>query len=210
MHILLGCLLACTGETIPTDPSPITGTNPVNNATPELVNTTPKITSSPAVTPQTKKEKTLPDLKQGLSKSGCDNGPGGAGAASYFVGTLNISGESVSGEEDWILYANKKWQAVNGKDCTVHWTLRGTTSQPQACGSCTMGVRLTNSLDIVGSTCPEDMAKGETNKSIQYDLLLHDDGRLIVYFSRSGKKVGEGYHSNGKMTYATDMSCRWF
>ena len=58
--------------------------------------------------------------QKGLSREGCDNGPGVMGAASYFVGELKISDTSVSGEEEWILFANKKWAATNGGDCTQY------------------------------------------------------------------------------------------
>ncbi len=183
MYILLGLLFACSSEA---DPAPAT------------------------VSPTATKSSELPDLVKGLNKGGCDNGPGESGAASYFVGELNISEGNVKGEEKWLLYANEKWKTNNGADCTVKWGLNGSKTTTQACGSCTLGVALTNSLDKVASNCPEDMAKGETGKAINYDIDLKEDGRAIIYFSRSGKKVGEGYHANGKIKYVTDMSCRWF
>ena len=218
MYILLGLFFACSSTADPMKQE--------SNSTSKIENASGK-QSPPAATENTPASGTsiplsnpvhstisgtdkLPDLREGLSKSGCDNGPGGAGAASYFVGTLNISGSSVSGQEEWIMYANKKWKAVGGKDCVVRWTLNGNKSSPKACGSCTLGVALTNAIDLVDSTCPEDMAKNSTGKPINYDIRLHDDGRAEVYFARSGKKVGEGYHNNNTITYVTDMSCRWF
>ena len=188
MSILLGLIFACASE--------------ANTSTPETHNADKTLVTSDSVD--------LPDLTKGLSKSGCDNGPGGPGAASYFVGELKLSDTTVSGEEEWLLYANKKWKARSGKDCKVRWTLQGNKTSVQACGSCSFGVSLTNSMDLVGSTCPEEMAKNETGQSIRYDISLLDDGRAIVYFARSGKKVGEGYHKDGVVRYVTDMSCRWF
>jgi hypothetical protein len=182
MYLLLGLMVACSSEA---DPG---------------VKTTTAATKGEA----------LPDLVAGLNRKGCDNGPGGSGAASYFVGELNISGTDVKGAESWLLYANEKWKANNGRDCTVHWNLHGSKTSTSACGACSFGVSLTNALDKVASNCPEDMAKGETGQAINYDIQLKDDGRAVVYFSKSGKKVGEGYHANGKIKYVTDMSCRWF
>lgn len=153
---------------------------------------------------------TLPNLKNGLSKEGCDNGPGVMGAASYFVGELKITDDMVRGEEEWILFANKKWAAHNGGDCTVRWSLSGSKTGVSACGRCDFGVSLTNQLDVTGSNCPKDLTKGETGQQIGYDIDLKDDGSVDVYFSRSGKRVGEGYHNNGTIRYVTDMSCRWF
>ena len=152
----------------------------------------------------------LPDLKKGLSREGCDDGPGVMGASSYFVGELNITDSMVRGEEEWVLFANKKWAAHNGGDCTVRWSLSGSKTGTSACGRCDFGVSLTNQLDVTGSNCPEDLTKGETGQQIGYDIDLKDDGTVIVYFSRSGKRVGEGYHNNGTIRYVTDMSCRWF
>ena len=134
----------------------------------------------------------LPDLKKGLSKEGCDNGPGVMGAASYFVGELNITDGSVRGEEEWILFANKKWAATNGGDCTVRWSLSGSKTGTSACGRCDFGVSLTNQIDITGSNCPKDLTKGETGQQIGYDIDLKDDGTVDIFFSRSGKRVGEG------------------
>ena len=173
---------------------------------------TPVATPAPSgdSTDSAKKSGGLPNLKKGLSREGCDNGPGVMGAASYFVGELKISDTSVSGEEEWILFANKKWAATNGGDCTVRWSLSGSKTGTSACGRCDFGVSLTNQLDMTGSNCPEDLTKGDTGQQIGYDIDLKDDGTVDVFFSRSGKRVGEGYHSNGTIRYVTDMSCRWF
>ena len=52
--------------------------------------------------------------------------------------------------------------------------------------------------------CPEDLAKGETGQQIGYDIDLKEDGTVDVYFARSGKRVGEGYHNN------TNTLCYWY
>lgn len=153
----------------------------------------------------------LPDLTEGLSPKGCDNGPGVHGAVSYFVGELKISSDgSVNGEEKWLLYANEKWKQKDGKDCQVRWGLSGSKGGKGACGTCDFGISVTNALDVTSSTCPEDLTKNETNQQIRYDVKLHKDGRADIYFSRSGKKLGEGYHKNGTIRYVTPSSCRWF
>ncbi len=183
------CLLACN-----------------SNAGPQIPETTPPPLPSPA--PKVMEE--LPNLKSGRNRSGCDNGPGVMGAASYFVGEIVLQEGSARGTEEWVLFANKKWAETNGKDCSVKWTLTGSKTSTQACGRCDFGVSLTNTMDITGSDCPKDMAKGETNQQIGYDIDLKDDGTVDVFFSRSGKRVGEGYHKDGTIRYVTDMSCRWF
>ena len=197
--ILSTLYLLGTGCSSNADPVPTTTTN------------TPVAVPTPTADASAKKSSEgLPNLKKGLSKEGCDNGPGVMGAASYFVGELKITDGMVRGEEEWILFANKKWAATNGGDCTVRWSLSGSKTGVSACGRCDFGVSLTNQLDITGSNCPEDLTKGETGQQIGYDIDLKDDGTVDVYFSRSGKRVGEGYHNNGTIRYVTDMSCRWF
>ena len=201
MLITWFCLVACqsndlTTTTVSTTPTP--GSSDHSKPTPKL---------SLASTASS----SLPDLSQGLSREGCDNGPGEAGAASYFVGELRISPQgTVQGSEEWLMFANSKWKARNGADCKVVWSLQGTTTPPTACAGCGLGVTLTNYMDLGSSTCPEDMAKGETGKQIRYDLDLRKDGTAVVYFSRSGKRVGEGYHEDNTVRFVTDMSCRWF
>jgi hypothetical protein len=174
-----------------------------------LSESSPKAVATPTATASTSTS-ALPDLKAGLSREGCDNGPGVMGAASYFVGEITLAENNASGSEEWVLFANQKWAASNGKDCTVRWSLHGSKTSTQACGRCDFGVSLTNTMDVTGSDCPEDMAKGETGQQINYDIDLKDDGTVDVFFARSGKRVGEGYHNNGVIRYATDMSCRWF
>ena len=99
MYTLLLLLFACSSDADTPAISPQT-TEP--SSTPIQKTTTPP---SPTV-----EKTTLPDLTEGLSREGCDNGPGESGAASYFVGELNISDNTVSGEEKWLLFANKKWK----------------------------------------------------------------------------------------------------
>ena len=54
------------------------------------------------------KNQRLPDLLKGLSRGGCDNGPGDNGAASFFYTDLTLEGENVSGKEEWLLFANER------------------------------------------------------------------------------------------------------
>lgn len=211
MIFLLGLfLIGCTSnaDTAPTTIASTTDTPTSNDTTPAIDTPKPQTTPKPT-TASTKTE--LPDLKKGLSREGCDNGPGVMGAASYFVGEITITDDGdARGEEEWVLFANKKWAGHNGADCSVRWTLSGSKTTTRSCGRCDLGVSLTNQLDVTGSNCPEDLTKGETGQSIGYDINLKDDGTVEVFFAKSGKRVGEGYHKDGTIRYVTDMSCRWF
>lgn len=151
-----------------------------------------------------------PNLLKGISKTGCDNGPGGAGAVSYFYDELNIKGGVVSGSERWLMFANKQWKEKAGSDCEVVWSLQGKTRAPTRCAGCTMGITVVNNLDKGLSNCPEKMAKTNTGETINYDIMLNNDGTAVAYFSRSGKKFAEGYHKDGNVQLLSPMSCRWF
>jgi hypothetical protein len=151
-----------------------------------------------------------PDLLKGISKTGCDNGPGGAGAVSYFYDSLSIDDGVVSGSERWLMFANKQWKEKKGSDCEVVWSLKGKTRKPTRCAGCSMGITVTNDLDKGLSNCPEKMAKTNTGETINYDIMLNNDGSAVAYFSGSGKKFAEGYHKDGKVQLLSAMSCRWF
>jgi hypothetical protein len=206
MIFLLGSFLVGCSSNADTAPT-TTNTTPATDTTPATP--TPQTTPKPETASTQKAE--LPDLKKGLSREGCDNGPGVMGAASYFVGEITITDDGdARGEEEWVLFANKKWAGHNGADCSVRSTLSGSKTTTRSCGRCDLGVSLTNQLDVTGSNCPEDLTKGETGQSIGYDINLKDDGTVEVFFAKSGKRVGEGYHKDGTIRYVTDMSCRWF
>ena len=127
----------------------------------------------------------LPNVRKGLSGKGCDHGPGDNGAASYFYTELTLNGDNVSGIEEWILFANKKWKQNNGNDCVVRWRLEGSRVDTKACGSCDYGLEMTNTMDMTGSTCPNKMAKGSTGEPIQYDVKLNGDGTTKLYFANT-------------------------
>ena len=79
--ILLMSFLACNSNADAPNPT----------ATPEQP-TTPSAAPAPSADAPSANAKSaaLPNLKDGLSKEGCDNGPGVMGAASYFVGEITI------------------------------------------------------------------------------------------------------------------------
>ena len=190
-----------------------TSQTPEANATPNPSSPAailPPYESSAQVISAVSSASELPDLTANLAKTGCDNGPGGAGAASYFVGEIRLNGSNATGEERWLMYANSKWKTTGGQDCEVRWSMNGSKVPVSKCAFCTTGISLINELDRGGSTCPKDMAKTNTGESIKYDVHLRDDGTATVYFAGSGRRLGDGVHKDGVIRYVTDMSCRWF
>jgi len=198
---------APAGATTPTD------TNP-NAASPgAAAAASPEVPASPGAGPATPAPG-LPDLSQGLATGSCGNGPGNEGADSYFIGDYSVSGNLVQGTERWLLHANSKLQAAKlwtgGSDCEVRWMMRGTTTSPLHCGDCDLGLQLTATVDLTGSTCPEDMVKREKSFEVRYDVRRSPDGVAWFYFANSGKRLGQGYHQGDRMSYLTQHQCKWF
>lgn len=164
----------------------------------------------------------LPDVGANLSKGQCANGPGNEGADSYFVGNFKYSGNNISGEEKWVLFANPKWVARGGKDCTLKWTITGTkTSDWGSCQGCTSGVSF-HAEPVLSSDCPEELVIGRKlddgrragGEGVAFDqkygLKETGGGRVQVYFAKSGKLLGEGYIDGSGFNYVSNHSCRWF
>ena len=168
----------------------------------------------------------LPDVTANLSRGQCENGPGNEGADSYFAGDFNITGSTVTGTEKWILFANAKWRAIEnpkrkGTDCTVVWTLQGSTTTPVSCGKCDLSVKFHAEPQLDGD-CPEELIQGRKLDNgtrvggegvpfdQQYDIERKPDGTAVIYFAKSGKKLGDGYHKDGKLNYVSMHQCKWF
>lgn len=153
----------------------------------------------------------LPDLTQGLTRGACEDGPGNEGADSHFMGSFRWSGETVAGEERWMLAANEKWKKRGGNDCSITWGLSGSKVDRGACAACDFGLMLTAIPDIEGSDCPEGLVKADARRQeLRYDVKLQDDGVAFLYFAGSGKRLGQGYHSGDQMVWLSQHQCKWF
>ena len=130
-------MLACDQSSEP----PLT---PATPAAPEPT-AAPTSTAAPAPAPSAVASggggSSLPNVAANLSKGQCSNGPGAEGADSYFTGSFTVDGSTVTGTETWILYANPKWQAKGGNDCTITWRLSGTVTSTGACGATRVALR---------------------------------------------------------------------
>ena len=187
-------LIACGEATAPVTPTP-----PVAPA--------PEAAPTPA--PVAKKE--LPDLRQGLETGLCEKGPGNEGADSHFLGDIQINGSAVTGTETWVLGANEKWKKKGGDDCEMTWKLSGRTTTVGACADCDSAILL-EATPNAGSNCVEDLIKIESRAFTEtYDLKLAPDGNAWIYFHKSGKALGQGYHDGaGHLIYASIHQCKWF
>jgi hypothetical protein len=155
----------------------------------------------------------LPDLRQGTEKGQCETIKGNTipGADSYFFGELQLDGAAVSGTETWSLAANAAWIARGGKDCSIRWRLTGKQVPVTACGDCDFGLEISAAPDLTGADCPEDLVKREARpQELRYDIKKRADGTALVYFSKSGRLLGEGYHADGALNYRSQHQCKWF
>lgn len=185
---------------------------------------TPEEAPSPTLTNTTGGSAgTLPNLAEGLQRGLCSNGPGNEGADSYFVGSFSIENGQIRGSETWMLFSNPQWQARGGSDCSITWNVTGTeTPGGGSCGACDSTISFQAVADIHGSQCPEELVLGRllpngqraggeaTDFNQSYAIERRADGTAKIYFSRSGRLLGEGYHNGGGLTYVSSHSCKWF
>ncbi len=135
------------------------------------------------------------------------------GATSYFVGDFDISGDTVTGMEYWILFANTPWQELDGEDCQVQWQVEGSKGEAIACSACQYSLNLNMEVDRTTSTCPEGLTPSETDVdasfSVSYDVFISENNETTFYFD-SGNLLGAGYTRQGRLTYISQGTCKWF
>ncbi len=155
----------------------------------------------------------LPDLTKEFESGNCEEVQGAKvpGADSYFHGEFKVAGESATGSETWWLHANEAWTARGGSSCTIRWSVRGIKTEQGACRDCDFGLQLTASPEVGASGCPEDLLKREAKpQDLHYDIKLSSNGDAYVYFAKSGKLLGQGFHKDGTIVYRTQHQCKWF
>jgi len=163
----------------------------------------------------------LPDVTSEMQSGRCESGPGAEGADSYFSGHFTINDTVVTGVERWTLFANSKWKAKGGRDCTIEWAITGTLSETGACTNCTQGVRF-HAVADKSSNCPEELVLGRLlpdgrrvgGEAVDFDnsyAIAHGANNTArVFFAESGNLLGEGYHDATSFNYVSDHQCKWF
>ena len=135
------------------------------------------------------------------------------GATSYFVGDFELSGDNVTGTEYWMLFANTPWHELDGEDCEVRWSVEGTKGEPMACAACNYSLTLDMEVDRSASTCPEGLTPAQSDAeaafSVSYDVSIAENGETTFYFE-SGSLLGTGYSHQGRLTYVSEGTCKWF
>jgi len=203
-------LLACHTGTDLAGPSNSDAQASVPQAN-EAAPTPATATAGPAVTPTATTPSSLPDLTKDLLKGGCADGPGNEGADSYFWGSFTLDGDKVTGQEHWVLFANAKWEKKGGSDCAILWNVEGTVVPPLGCSECQTGLHLRATPNVTNSNCPEGLVKKEAkSQELRYDLRKDSDGTSHIFFAKSGKRLGQGYHDGDAFNYISDHACRWF
>ena len=199
--LLLLWLLACGQNTTPATPGTPPSAGPATPAT----GGTPTFQPMPGAP-------ALPDLSSKLEPGGCDNWQGNdiPGARGYFWAEYEVDGSKVTGVERWYLFANPTWKTKGGGDCIVEWRVSGETAPTGACGDCDAGIKGLGIINQSTTTCLDGLWKKENNANYGYDIKRSADGSATWYFSKSGKRVADGYHSGNKLTFVSDPKCNWF
>ena len=183
---------------------------------------TPAAAASPAAAaPEAMTASEMPDVETGMVKGMCANGPGAEGADSHFTGRFEVKDGTVSGTEAWVLFANPKWQARGGKDCRLIWDVKGKVVEPRNCSGCDLGIEF-HAVPRLDSDCPEELVQGRELPTGQrvggegvafdqvYSIQRMANGKARVYFGKSGKLLGEGYHVGDSVSWLSAHSCKWF
>ena len=155
--------------------------------------------------------KPLPDLTKDLLTGACEDGPGKEGADSHFFGKFTFKGDTVGGEERWLLNANQHWKNKGGSDCSITWHVSGSKVETGACADCDFGLMLTGEPDIEGSDCVEGLVKADAKRQeLRYDVKLQADGTAFLYYAKSGRRLAQGYHNGSAVTWLSPHQCKWF
>lgn len=198
--VLLLFALACSQQA-PTPAAPAPAEAPAPSAPPP-----------PAAPAPGAETAALPDLTQDLAHGTCEDWRDNTipGADGYFAGEYTVHGQTVTGRERWILFANQSWKEKGGADCVIEWNLTGQTGPVGACGDCDLGLKVSATLSVTTTTCLEGLWKKEQKFDVAYDVKRNADGSAVFYFNQSGKQLGQGYHQGDKLNYITEHKCNWF
>lgn len=155
-----------------------------------------------------------------LPRGQCENGA--TGADGWFVGDFSATDGKVVGTETWYLFANDKWKAHGGRDCSLTWAITGSVDGPSPkCPACTKSLRIVAQPDVAGSNCPSELLNGRiapTGERVgaearsfqqQYDLQL-DGGEVVFRFASNGREIGRGPVVGDRYTYVSHHQCKFF
>ncbi len=133
----------------------------------------------------------------------------------YWVGEFVLAGDSVSGTETWLHYANQAWRDTGADDCSVIWTGRGTIGDVVGCSTCSYSLQLSFTADLVNSSCPEGLTPADSmdedySYDVTYDVLAEGSGAVRFYYPGSGNLLGEGTLQGDRLNYVTAGRCAYF
>ncbi len=133
------------------------------------------------------------------------------GAKTYFVGTYADNGDGTwSGYEQWVLFANERWQEVGEDDCTVTWRAVATEREDAgACSVCNLGLDVALTIDRSNTDCPDGLVEGEENQTTSYGV-FRSGSEAVWFFAGSGTEFGAGDASSSVIEFVTEPDCKYF
>lgn len=179
-------------------------------------------TDTPAATPAPATDPSLPDVAAKAVRGKCERpsvkteATTGPGADQSYTGTFTVGADGkVTGTERRLLFANQAWTDASsedghhGGDCVNVWNVEGEVIAPTGCKSCDLAIQFDADLDFAASTCPQRLEVDGSHFRSAYDVKKKPDGSVEVYFSNSGKKLGDGYWSGQSFNYLSPHRCVW-
>lgn len=151
-----------------------------------------------------------PDILAGLGAEDCEDFDGTpyTGATSYFAGEYDISGETLSGKEYWMLIPNTQWAADGVTECIMVWDITGTSTDCTT--GCTTQLAISAVFNPEASDCPQELEDIEGGDfSVTYDV-SDAGGTATVNFTSSGNFLGSGTYEQDRVTWVSDYQCEIF
>lgn len=145
---------------------------------------------------------------------GCEDfeGTAIAGATGFFFGQYVATADPTvwEGEEQWLLFANERWQELGEDDCTITWNTEAVwTEAAGTCGTCEYGLTVAATIDLARTSCPEGLYEGDESFSVVYGVDVAGD--VATYsFAASGTLVGSGHAVEGGSNFLSSGSCLYF
>lgn len=168
-------------------------------------------------------EDPLAKLTENLQAGRCEKGTPGADA--WFVGDLQaVDDRSFKGSEKMLLVPNKAWASQGVEACEVRWNVTATRTEPGRCGAaCELSLNVVAKADLDASTCPEELLTGRisqhngakvggeaTDFTQHYDIDVSEDGQASVRFAKSGRTIGTGLYTDGRLSWVSGHQCKFW
>ena len=150
----------------------------------------------------------LPDLRDEMDATVCDESNGVAGYTNYVLGTYVQNQGFWEGEEIWFLLPNSEKEMDGYESCQIRWDVR--VEEESDCENCDYLFSVQATLDEEQTTCPEEFWRSEPiqNWNNRYRV-VNDKLSTEFQFASSQNAFGWGFNSDRALNFLTQPYCTW-